>query len=53
MGFVSEHVGLRGDVRYHRDLQNPNNNGDFTIATGNFDFWRGTMGTDVALVTLS
>jgi opacity protein-like surface antigen len=44
MGFVSEHVGLRGDVRYYRDLQNPTNNGGFTLATGNFNFWRGTMG---------
>ena len=44
MGFVSEHIGLRGDVRYYRTLQNPDNNGGFTIATGNFDFWRGTAG---------
>ena len=44
MGFVSDHVGLRGDVRYYRDLQNPTSSGDFTLATGKFDFWRGTMG---------
>jgi hypothetical protein len=44
MGFMSEHVGLRGDVRYYRDLQDPTQNGDFTLATGKFDFWRGTVG---------
>ena len=44
MGFMSEHVGLRGDVRYYRDLQNPTQDGDFSLHTGNFDFWRGTVG---------
>ena len=44
MGFVSDHVGIRGDVRYYRDLQNPTSSGDFTLSTGNFDFWRGTVG---------
>ena len=44
LGFMTDHVGFRGDVRYYRDLQNPDNGGDFTLATGNFDFWRGTVG---------
>ena len=44
MGFMTDHVGLRGDVRYYRDLQNPTSDGDFTLATGKFDFWRGTVG---------
>jgi hypothetical protein len=44
LGFMTDHVGFRGDVRYYRDLQNPTNSGDFTLATGNFDFWRGTVG---------
>ena len=44
MGFMSDHVGFRGDVRYYRDLQNPTSTGDFTLATGKFDFWRGTVG---------
>jgi len=45
MGFFSDHVGLRGDVRYFRSLQD--NNTDATIprfAIGNFDFWRWTAG---------
>jgi hypothetical protein len=44
LGFMTDHVGFRGDVRYYRDLQNPDNGGDFSLATGNFDFWRGTVG---------
>ena len=44
MGFMTEHVGFRGDVRYFRDLQNTEQNGGFTLATGKFDFWRGTVG---------
>jgi opacity protein-like surface antigen len=49
MGFMTDHVGLRGDVRYFRDFQNNSasgdNNVDFTnLTVGNFDFWRGTVG---------
>src|SRR5882672_4526461 len=44
IGFATDHVGFRGDVRYYRDLQNPTNDGGFTLATGKFDFWRGTVG---------
>ncbi len=44
IGFMTDHVGFRGDVRYYRDLQNPTSSGDFTLATGKFDFWRGTVG---------
>ena len=44
LGFMTDHVGLRGDVRYYRDLQNPTQTGDFTLTTGKFDFWRGTIG---------
>jgi hypothetical protein len=44
MGFMTDHVGFRGDVRYYRDLENPTSTGDFTLATGKFDFWRGTVG---------
>lgn len=35
----SEHVGLRGDVRYFRSLQNIDV-GDLSVSLGNFDFWR-------------
>lgn len=46
MGFVSSHVGLRGDVRYFRTVNN--NDGSFDngldLDLGNFDFWRATIG---------
>lgn len=44
MGFFSDNVGLRGDVRYFRSLQDPEPDNEFDIATGNFDFWRATVG---------
>jgi opacity protein-like surface antigen len=43
VGFASDHVGFRGDVRYLRSLQKD----DTTLtnfAVGNFDFWRWTVG---------
>ena len=42
--FFNEHVGLRGDVRYFRSLQDPEEDNEFDVAVGNFDFWRGTGG---------
>lgn len=36
---VSEHVGVRGDARYFRSLQNIDV-GDLSVSLGNFDFWR-------------
>ena len=44
MGFLSDHVGLRGDVRYFRNLGDPEPDNEFDIAFGNFSFWRGTGG---------
>jgi opacity protein-like surface antigen len=40
MGFFSDHIGVRGDVRYFRSLDDINS--DFSIGDplGNFDFWR-------------
>ena len=41
MGFMSQHVGLRGDVRYFRNLTGDTaNNIDF----GSFHFWRASFG---------
>jgi opacity protein-like surface antigen len=40
---LSEHVGLRGDVRYFRSLQDPPG-GAVDLQLGKFDFWRGTGG---------
>jgi hypothetical protein len=44
MGFMTDHVGFRGDLRYFRDLQDTEQANGFTLATGKFDFWRGTAG---------
>jgi opacity protein-like surface antigen len=37
---LSDHVALRGDVRYFRDLQDDEPDGDFDLDLGNVDYWR-------------
>jgi opacity protein-like surface antigen len=44
IGMMSDRVGLRGDVRYFRSLQDPEDDDDFDVSVGNFDFWRATAG---------
>ena len=44
IGMFSDHVGLRGDIRYFRSLQDPSDDHDFDVSLGNFDFWRATAG---------
>lgn len=44
VGFVREHFGLRGDLRYFRSLQDSGNGSDLRIRLGDFDFWRATLG---------
>ncbi len=44
MGFMTDHVGFRGDVRYYRALSDPDEDNEFDIAVGDFDFWRATGG---------
>jgi hypothetical protein len=44
MGFFSDTVGLRGDVRYYRNLQDPDEDDEFDVSVGDFDFWRATLG---------
>jgi opacity protein-like surface antigen len=43
MGFVSDHVGFRGDIRYLRSLQDQERTGP-DVGLGKFDFWRWTVG---------
>lgn len=43
IGFFSDNVGIRGDLRYFRSLQN-NDPGGVDLALGSFRFWRGTVG---------
>jgi hypothetical protein len=43
MGFATDHVGFRGDVRYVRSFEEVTD--DLTsIGVGNFDFWRANFG---------
>lgn len=44
-GFFTDNVGLRGDVRYFRTLQNDDDDeDDIDIDLGSFSFWRGSVG---------
>ena len=43
-GFFTDHVGLRGDVRYLRSFVDPNEDNEFDITVGNFDYWRAVGG---------
>jgi opacity protein-like surface antigen len=47
MGFATDHVGFRGDLRYIRSFEDLERSaGDFedTFDAGSFDYWRGTAG---------
>jgi opacity protein-like surface antigen len=46
MGFFSENVGVRGDIRYFRSLHNSDENG-VDLSLGSFRFWRGTVGVSL------
>jgi opacity protein-like surface antigen len=43
MGFFTDHVGMRGDIRYFRAFKDVEENG-VDLRLGDFDFWRGTVG---------
>jgi len=43
MGYFNSHVGLRGDIRYFRNLQDSSPN-DFNLDLGGFHFWRASIG---------
>jgi hypothetical protein len=43
-GFFSDRLGLRGDVRYFRSLQDNEPDDEIDVALGSFSFWRGTVG---------
>ena len=44
MGFMTDHVGFRGDIRYLRSFEDPTEDNEFDLGVGNFDYWRGTAG---------
>ena len=43
-GFFSDNIGVQGDVRYFRSLQDNEPDDEFDVALGSFSFWRGTVG---------
>ena len=43
MGFFSQNVGVRGDIRYFRSFQGSSDNAT-GLGLSNFHFWRGTVG---------
>jgi opacity protein-like surface antigen len=43
-GYFSDNVGIRGDIRYFRSLQDNEPDDEFDLALSSFDFWRGTVG---------
>lgn len=44
MGFMSPHFGLRGDVRYFRNLTDNSTANDANVDFGAFHFWRASFG---------
>ena len=43
-GFFSDNLGIQGDVRYFRSMQDNEPDDEFDVALGSFSFWRGTVG---------
>jgi opacity protein-like surface antigen len=43
-GFFSDNVGIRGDVRYFRSLQDNEPEGFLDLGLSSFHWWRGTVG---------
>lgn len=43
-GFFTDRVGLRGDIRYFRSLQDEEPDDEFDLSIGSFKFWRATVG---------
>ena len=44
MGFLTDNVGIRGDVRYFRAIGDENSGDDLDLGLQDFDFWRGSFG---------
>jgi hypothetical protein len=44
MGYFSDHLGIRGDVRYFRNLKDSSAANAFNIDFGGFHFWRASVG---------
>lgn len=44
MGFMTDNVGFRGDLRYYRAFGEDSTNDQIDFDLGSMDFWRGTVG---------
>ena len=44
MGFMTDNVGFRGDLRYFRGFGEDTTNDQVDFDVSDFDFWRGTVG---------
>ena len=44
IGYFNDNVGLRGDLRYFRSLQDNEPGDALDLALSDFDFWRGSAG---------
>jgi opacity protein-like surface antigen len=43
-GFFTDNIGVRGDLRYFRSLQDEEPDDEFDLSLSDFNFWRGTVG---------
>lgn len=43
-GQITNTVGIRGDIRYFRSLEDNEPDNEFDLGLSDFDFWRGTVG---------
>jgi opacity protein-like surface antigen len=43
-GQFTDNVGIRGDLRYFRSLQDDSDDDEFDLGLSDFDFWRGSIG---------
>ena len=46
-GFFNDNLGLRGDIRYFRSLQDDEPDDEVDLALSDFDFWRATVGLTI------
>jgi len=44
MGYFNDHVGLKGEVRYFRNVKDNSTPNDFNIDFGGFHYWRAAVG---------
>jgi opacity protein-like surface antigen len=43
-GFFTDHIGVRGDIRYFRSLEDNEPDDELDLALRDFRYWRGSVG---------